>query len=99
MATVAMKRRFAFGAFLLLCHFVKGQNEVRPGEAGPNEVLWYTYPATYWNSQALHLGNGFMGASFFGGVDTEKIALTEGSVWSGGPAPAKGDWTDYGVNP
>jgi len=62
-----------------------------------NHELWYTYPAKYWNSQALHLGNGFMGASFFGGVETEKFAMTEQSMWIGGPF--RGDWEEYGVNP
>lgn len=62
-----------------------------------NDILWYEYPAKYWNSQALHLGNGFMGASFFGGVEEEKIALTEESIWTGGPF--RGDWEEIGINP
>jgi alpha-L-fucosidase 2 len=49
-----------------------------------NDQLWYKYPAKYWNSQALHLGNGFMGASFFGAVEQETFALTEQSMWSEG---------------
>jgi len=67
------------------------------GLLGQNHELWYTYPAKYWNSQALHLGNGYMGASFFGGVQLEKFALTEGSMWLGGPF--RGDWEEYGINP
>jgi len=62
-----------------------------------NQVIWYTYPAKYWNSQSLHLGNGYMGASFFGGVEQEQFALTEGSMWTGGPF--RGDWEEFGVNP
>ena len=62
-----------------------------------NELLWYTYPAQYWNSQALHLGNGYLGASFFGGADTEIIALTEKSMWTGGPY--RGNLSEIGVNP
>jgi len=62
-----------------------------------NELLWYTYPAQYWNSQVLHLGNGYLGASFFGGVDTEIIALTEKSMWTGGPY--RGNLQEIGVNP
>ena len=46
-----------------------------------NQEIWYSYPAKYWNSQSLHLGNGYLGASFFGGVERERIALTEGSMW------------------
>lgn len=62
-----------------------------------NSRLWYLYPAKYWNSQALHLGNGYFGASFFGGVEEEVVALSEKSMWTGGPA--QGDWTRAGVNP
>jgi alpha-L-fucosidase 2 len=62
-----------------------------------NQKLWYTYPAKYWNSQSLHLGNGFVGASFFGGIEEEKIALTEKSMWTG--KPFSGDWEEMGVNP
>ncbi|MDD4225419.1 MAG: glycoside hydrolase family 95 protein [Mariniphaga sp.] len=64
---------------------------------GQNHRLWYQQPAKYWNSQALHLGNGFIGASFFGGVEEEKFTLTEGSIWRGGPF--RGDWEEFGVNP
>jgi alpha-L-fucosidase 2 len=45
----------------------------------------------------LHLGNGYMGASFFGGVEEEKIALTEKSMWTG--KPFSGDWEEMGINP
>ena len=62
-----------------------------------NQEIWYTYPAQYWNSQSLHLGNGYLGASFFGGVERERFALTEGSMWTGGPF--REDWEEYGVNP
>lgn len=61
-----------------------------------NHKLWYTYPAKYWNSQALHLGNSYFGASFFGGVEEETFSLSEKSMWSGGPA--NGDWEKAGVN-
>ena len=60
-------------------------------------MLWYTYPARYWNSQALHLGNGYFGASFFGGIGEEVFSLSEKSMWTGGPA--EGEWQKAGVNP
>ncbi len=63
----------------------------------PNAKLWYTTPARYWNSQGLHLGNGYMGATFFGGVQHEIITFTEASMWTG--SPAEGDWEKAGVNP
>jgi alpha-L-fucosidase 2 len=62
-----------------------------------NTLLFYRYPAKYWNSQALHLGNGYFGASFFGGIEEEVFAISEKSFWTGGPA--NGDWTKAGVNP
>jgi len=62
-----------------------------------NHNLWFSQPARYWNSQALHLGNGFIGASFFGGVEAEKFALTEGSIWTG--KTFGGNWEEFGVNP
>jgi len=62
-----------------------------------NNRLWYRYPAKYWNSQALHLGNGYFGASFFGGIKEEVFAISEKSFWTGGLA--KGNWDKAGVNP
>ena len=45
--------------------------------------------------QALPLGNGFIGAMVFGGINLERIQLNEKSLWSGsfsdsdnGQAPA-----------
>ena len=62
-----------------------------------NNRLWYRYPAKYWNSQALHLGNGYFGASFYGAAEKEVFALSEKSMWTGGPA--NGNWKGAGVNP
>lgn len=47
--------------------------------------LWYNEPAKEWMTEALPVGNGYMGAMFFGGVEKEQIQFTEGSLWSGGP--------------
>ena len=50
----------------------------------PPLVLWYERPATVWESEALPLGNGFIGAMVFGGVErTDQI--NEKTLWSGGP--------------
>lgn len=62
-----------------------------------NELLWYKSPAKYWNSQSLHIGNGYMGASIMGGVDREVITLSEKTMWQGGPF--RGNWEEIGVNP
>ncbi len=47
--------------------------------------LHYDAPATDWMTQALPIGNGYMGAMFFGGHDEEHIQFSEGSLWAGGP--------------
>ncbi len=62
-----------------------------------NNTLWYTYPAKYWNSQGLHLGNGYFGATFLGGVKEDIFSITDASMWTGGPA--NGDWEKAGINP
>jgi alpha-L-fucosidase 2 len=62
-----------------------------------NQKIWFKAPAEYWNSQALHLGNGYFGASFFGGTHVETFSLSEASMWTGEPAQAR--WERAGVNP
>ena len=66
-------------------------------EFSGNETLWYTSPARYWNSEALHLGNGYMGVSYYGGIEKEVFELSEKSMWTGGPF--RGDPQETGVNP
>ena len=53
---------------------------------GPAMALWYSKPAADWEREALPIGNGRLGAMIFGGVDRERIALNEESVWSGSRA-------------
>jgi alpha-L-fucosidase 2 len=48
-------------------------------------LLWYDAPAKDWMTEALPIGNGYMGAMFFGGIEQEQIQFTEGSLWAGGP--------------
>lgn len=62
-----------------------------------NETLWYTYPAEDWRTQALHIGNGYMGASFYGGVHTERLDITEETMWLGGPGQNPN--YRYGIKP
>ena len=47
-------------------------------------TLWYQKPATNFN-EALPLGNGRLGAMFYGAPECERIHINEDSVWSGGP--------------
>src|SRR5215467_6942104 len=46
-------------------------------------TLWYRQPATKWESEALPVGNGQLGAMVFGGVAQERLQLNEHSLWSG----------------
>ena len=46
--------------------------------------LWFDEPATYFE-ESLVLGNGKMGASVFGGVESDKIYLNDATLWSGEP--------------
>ncbi|MDD4968955.1 MAG: glycoside hydrolase family 95 protein [Paludibacter sp.] len=52
--------------------------------AQSNHILWYDQPATYFE-ESLVLGNGKMGASVFGGVNSDKIFLNDATLWSGEP--------------
>ena len=63
----------------------------------PEHTIWFTSPATDWRTQALHLGNGYMGISFYGGVATESFDIAEKTFFTGGPNVTKG--YNYGIVP
>lgn len=46
--------------------------------------LWYKKPATGW-SEALPIGNAYLGAMVYGGVYSEEIQLNEETFWAGSP--------------
>ncbi|MBE9460523.1 glycoside hydrolase N-terminal domain-containing protein [Dyadobacter subterraneus] len=46
--------------------------------------LWYDAPATDWMTQALPIGNGYLGVMFFGDPAEERLQFSEGSLWAGG---------------
>jgi alpha-L-fucosidase 2 len=48
-------------------------------------TLWYRIPGTPTLMEGLPVGNGRLGALVAGGVTRERIALSEQTVWSGGP--------------
>ena len=56
-------------------------------EAQSNHILWYNQPADYFE-ESLVLGNGKMGATVFGGVNSDKIYLNDITLWSGEPVNA-----------
>ena len=47
-------------------------------------TLWFDKPATYFE-ESFALGNGKMGASVFGGVESDQIYLNDATLWSGEP--------------
>ena len=49
----------------------------------------YDTPATSWESEALPIGNGYMGAMVYGGVYNEVVQTNEKTLWSGGPGEDK----------
>ena len=59
--------------------------------ANPTTTLWYRQEAKNW-LEALPLGNGNQGAMIFGGVTTERLALSDSTAWSGAP-------NEHAINP
>ncbi len=52
--------------------------------------------SSLWEQQCLPIGNGYLGASMFGGVRSERIVLNEKTLWAGGPCENRPDY--YGGN-
>ena len=48
----------------------------------PDTTIWFDQPAKLF-TESIPLGNGRLGAMDFGGVENERIALNEDSLWSG----------------
>lgn len=51
--------------------------------AQTSKTLWYDRPAADWESEALPIGNGRIGAMLFGGLKKDRIQFNEQSLWSG----------------
>jgi len=64
-------------------------------QAAESSLLWYDKPAADWEKEALPIGNGRMGAMVFGGVESERLQISEKSLWTGGPGSEGG--YDYGL--
>lgn len=87
------RRPFAFHILLLF---------IAAWFAGPSRVsgglplrLWYDEPAAEWMTSALPVGNGDMGAMFFGGVTHEQVQFNEKTLWSGSP-DKRGSYRNFG---
>jgi len=60
------------------------------GGTAAETMLWYEKPARSWETEALPIGNGHLGAMLFGGPAKDRIQFNEGSLWIG-------DETDTGA--
>ena len=60
---------------------------VSKGMAQSTNTLWYKQPAQYFE-ETLVLGNGKLGATVFGGVNSDKIYLNDATLWTGEPVNA-----------
>lgn len=71
-----------------------------PGKLTPAHpmTLWYDQPAAAtgvtntWMEYSLPIGNGYLGASIFGGIKKDEIQFNEKTLWSGTPS----DMGNYG---
>ena len=72
--------RFLVSLFLLCI-------AARPLPAQSDLLLRFDAPATMFED-ALPMGNGRLGATMYGGVQSERLLLNESSLWSGGPVNA-----------
>ena len=61
-------------------------------------TIRFTTPGDFskWEQDSHVIGNGRLGASFFGGIAKEKIVINEKTLWTGGPSKQRPDY--YGGN-
>ncbi|HCA88388.1 MAG TPA: alpha-L-fucosidase, partial [Streptomyces sp.] len=73
-------------------------DELAP-EAAAGPTLRYGAPAADWEREALPIGNGSLGAMVFGTVASERLQITEKTLWTGGPGSAQGYDHGNGTRP
>jgi len=71
---------------LIACLFAAGSFAAPAAETTPPAplCLWYPRPAQTW-TEALPVGNGFMGAMVYGNPREERIQFNEYTIWTGQP--------------
>lgn len=77
-----MKTRSAFIAGVLALTAVGWQAQAE--ELNPSTTLWYETEVKDWRD-ALPVGNGRLGAMYFGGVKEDHLQFNEETYWTGGP--------------
>lgn len=58
----------------------------------PTLKATYNKPAKNWESEALPIGNGYMGAMIFGDVYVDVIQTNEHTLWSEAPVRSVLQW-------
>ncbi|WP_186757732.1 glycoside hydrolase family 95 protein [Echinicola salinicaeni] len=83
-----MKLFYKFNSFLLLFCFIsfwvlaQGQSNIQINDQ--DLKVWYDQPAKKW-TEAIPIGNGYMGGMVFGDPHHEHIQMNEGTLYSGDP--------------
>ncbi len=92
-----MKKTLPLLLLLVLCTCTPAARTASSGDV-PSEklTLWYTAPATEWMNEALPLGNGQFGITFFGGVEQEEIQFNDKTLWTGTSGDPIGAGSGYG---
>ena len=94
-----MNNRFVL-TMTLICVLAVSQVACVQTENSENEKIWLIQPgdtAKNWEGQVFHLGNGYFGASCYGGVQEEVFTLAEKTFWTGGPG--NDTINNYGIIP
>jgi alpha-L-fucosidase 2 len=73
-----MNKIFLFIIAIGICPIANAQSTTK---------LWYNKPAGFFE-ESLVLGNGRVGASVFGGVQSDQIYLNDATLWAGEPVDA-----------
>ena len=71
----AIKKIFVSLLFTSFCIKVTAQS---------TQKLWYNKPAEFFEESVV-LGNGKLGATVFGGINSDKVYLNDATLWSGEP--------------
>nr|WP_315240676.1 glycoside hydrolase family 95 protein [uncultured Flavobacterium sp.] len=74
-----MKKLYLVFVIAIFCGKITAQS---------SHVLWYNQPAEFFE-ESLVLGNGKLGATVFGGANSDKIYLNDATLWSGEPVNPK----------
>ena len=76
-----MKNKKHFKTYLAAMALALSGCQSATDSCGTTE-LWYAQPAKVW-MESLPIGNGRLGAMTYGGIEEEKLALNESTMWSG----------------